>query len=164
MNAIGTHLFCFVLVFLLPLQPRPFVQLFFDMHERVSRDQILRHERGQGKKYFPCSADHEHDWQPYPVDPYSCCMCGHTCMSPDSHTHLPNICLRPILFLFLSFFCFFGDIVFFRVLFVPLDYRFLFEWRVRCTSFASGWCLKKNQNAPTPSEHPPVMGKKCQNV
>ena len=24
--------------------------------------------------------------------------------------------------------------------------------------------LKKNQNAPTPSEHPPVMGKKCQNV
>ena len=24
--------------------------------------------------------------------------------------------------------------------------------------------LKKNQNAPRPSEHPPVMGKKCQNV
>ena len=22
-------------------------------------------------------------------------------------------------------------------------------------------CLKKNQNAPRPSEHPPVMGKKC---
>ena len=21
---------------------------------------------------FPCSADHEEDWQPYPVDPYSC--------------------------------------------------------------------------------------------
>ena len=21
--------------------------------------------------YFPCSADHEQDWQPYPVDPYS---------------------------------------------------------------------------------------------
>ena len=26
------------------------------------------------------------------------------------------------------------------------------------------YCLKKNQNAPRPSEHPPVMGKKCQNV
>ena len=24
--------------------------------------------------------------------------------------------------------------------------------------------LKRNQNAPRPSEHPPVMGKKCQNV
>ena len=25
-------------------------------------------------------------------------------------------------------------------------------------------CLKKNLNAPRPSEHPPVWGKKCQNV
>ena len=39
--------------------------------EPVSRDQILRHVRGQGKIYFPCSADHEQDWQPYPVDPFS---------------------------------------------------------------------------------------------
>ena len=30
--------------------------------EPVSRDQILRRERGKGKKYFPCSADHEQDW------------------------------------------------------------------------------------------------------
>ena len=39
--------------------------------EPVSRDQILRHVRGQGNIHFPCSADHEQDWQPYPVDPYS---------------------------------------------------------------------------------------------
>ena len=39
--------------------------------EPVSRDQILRHARGHGNVYFPCSADHEQDWQPYPVDPYS---------------------------------------------------------------------------------------------
>ena len=39
--------------------------------EPVSRDQILRHARGQGSIHFPCSADHEQDWQPYPVDPYS---------------------------------------------------------------------------------------------
>ena len=39
--------------------------------EPVSRDQILRHVRGQGNLHFPCSADHEQDWQPYPVDPYS---------------------------------------------------------------------------------------------
>ena len=25
-------------------------------------------------------------------------------------------------------------------------------------------CLKKNLNAPRPSEHPPVWGEKCQNV
>ena len=37
----------------------------------VSRYQIFRCERGRGKKRFPCSADHEQDWQPYPVDPYS---------------------------------------------------------------------------------------------
>ena len=46
--------------------------------ETVSRDQILRHERGQGNINFACSADHEQDWQPYSVDPYSCYMCDHT--------------------------------------------------------------------------------------
>ena len=46
--------------------------------EPVSRDQILRHERGQGNIHFPCSADHVQDWQPYPVDPFSCYMCDHT--------------------------------------------------------------------------------------
>ena len=39
--------------------------------EPVSRDQIPRRERGQGKNSFPCSADHEQDSQLYPVDPYS---------------------------------------------------------------------------------------------
>ena len=39
--------------------------------EPVSRDQILRHVQGQANTHFPCSADHEQDWQPYPVDPYS---------------------------------------------------------------------------------------------
>ena len=42
--------------------------------EPVSRDRILRREHGQGNIHFPCSADHEQDWQPYPVDPYSCYM------------------------------------------------------------------------------------------
>ena len=46
--------------------------------ETVSRDQILRRERGQGNINFPCSADHVQDWQPYPVYPYSCYMCDHT--------------------------------------------------------------------------------------
>ena len=44
----------------------------------LSRDQILRHERGQRNIHFSCSADHMQDWQPYPVDPYSCYMCDNT--------------------------------------------------------------------------------------
>ena len=46
--------------------------------EPVSRDQILRHARGQGNINVPCSADHEQDWQPYPVDPYSAIPYIHT--------------------------------------------------------------------------------------
>ena len=50
--------------------------------EPVSRDQILRREREQEKiSIFPVQQDdHEQDWQPYPVDPYSCYtyMCDHT--------------------------------------------------------------------------------------
>ena len=47
--------------------------------EPVSRDQILRHARGQRNIIkFPCSADHEQDWQPYPVDPYSAICDDHT--------------------------------------------------------------------------------------
>ena len=49
--------------------------------ETVSRDQILRHARAQGDINFPCSADHEQDWQPYPVDPYSAIIC-------DDHTYI----------------------------------------------------------------------------
>ena len=48
--------------------------------EPVSRDQILRHARGQGNIHFPCSADHEQDWQPYPVDLYSAICDDHTYM------------------------------------------------------------------------------------
>ena len=40
--------------------------------EPVSRDQILRRERGQGNIHFPCSSHHRQDWQLYQVDPYSC--------------------------------------------------------------------------------------------
>ena len=46
--------------------------------EPVSRDEILRRERGQGNYHFLCSADHEQDWQPYPVGPYSALSDNHT--------------------------------------------------------------------------------------
>ena len=42
------------------------------------RGWLLRHARGQGNVHFPCSADHEQDWQPYPVDPYSAICDDHT--------------------------------------------------------------------------------------
>ena len=48
--------------------------------EPVSRDQNLRRKPGQGNIHFPCSVDHEQDWQPYPGDPYSCYKCDHTYM------------------------------------------------------------------------------------
>ena len=68
--------------------------------EPVSRDQILRHERGQGNINFPCSADHEQDWQAYPVDPYFCYMCDHTSFEGESSPTpagktLPHLCPTP---------------------------------------------------------------------
>ena len=47
----------------------------------VLRDQILRRERGQGNNHFPCAADHDQDWQIYPVDPYSAIF-------SDDHTYI----------------------------------------------------------------------------
>ena len=69
--------------------------------EPVSRDQILRRERGQGKTHFPCSADHEQDWQPYPVDPsfsiYLVCD-NHTYIILTYHTYM----VVPALLFFMS--------------------------------------------------------------
>ena len=69
--------------------------------ERVSRDQILRHAREQGNIIFPCSADHEQDWQPYPVDPYSAICDDHSFIHTYIHTyihtplgrHIPSLAL-----------------------------------------------------------------------
>ena len=49
--------------------------------EPVSQDQTLRREPVQGKKHFPCLADHEQDWQPDPVDP-----CGTGRLNPSRET------------------------------------------------------------------------------
>ena len=60
--------------------------------EPVSQDQILRHVRGQWNIQFPCLADHDQDWQPYPVDPYSAICDDNT----YTHTYacvVPGVCL-----------------------------------------------------------------------
>ena len=68
--------------------------------EPVSRDQNLRRVRGQGNIYFPCSADYEQDWQPYPVDPYSAICDGHTyiwySVRPNSNLSLSPTTLRDV--------------------------------------------------------------------
>ena len=38
--------------------------------EPVTRNQILRRERGQGNTNFSCSADHEQDWHLYSVNSF----------------------------------------------------------------------------------------------
>ena len=73
--------------------------------EPVSRDQILRHARGQGNIHFPCSADHEQDWQPYPVDPYSA-----KCVTIHTYIHTHNKSSKYILFIICNPFCFSEDI------------------------------------------------------
>ena len=59
--------------------------------EPVSRDQILRHVREQGNIHFPCSADHEQDGQPYPVDPYSAISDDHTYINTYIWVIFPDI-------------------------------------------------------------------------
>ena len=94
--------------------------------EPVSRNQFVRSERRQGNIHFVCSADHEQDWQPCPIDPYSCNMCDHTyitCMRPESHTQLPNNCLRLIVIIVF----FFVGGVSFSEYFVPLPFHLYME-------------------------------------
>ena len=72
-------------VFRLPFNthvpPHKYTLAACDQTSSTIHIQILRHARGQGNIHFPCSADHEQDWQPYPVDPYSA-IC-------DDHTYIP---------------------------------------------------------------------------
>ena len=58
----------------------------------VSRDQILTRKRGQGNFNLPCSADHEEDWQPYPVDPCSAISDDHTYMHTTIRRRNANLC------------------------------------------------------------------------
>ena len=54
--------------------------LAWDGTTAVPRDRILWRERGRGENI---SADHEQDWQPYTVDPFSAISDDHTCIIPS---------------------------------------------------------------------------------
>ena len=88
--------------------------------EPVSRDQILRREQGQGNINSPCSADHEQDWQPYPVIlllPYvmtlhiiALCCLSYCIQSPisfpeDSGLICPEVFLLSFVFSFFLYVC-----------------------------------------------------------
>ena len=60
----------------------------------VPRDQIFRHVRGQGNIPFPCSVDHEQDWQPYGVDLYSAICDDRTYIHTRSHICFVIILIR----------------------------------------------------------------------
>ena len=62
--------------------------------EPVARDKILRRERGNGYIHFPCSADHEQDWQPYPVGPSRAVCDDHTYIHTYIHTY--NVAKKPL--------------------------------------------------------------------
>ena len=48
-----------------------------DEQADAGRDcRILRRERGRGNIHFSCSADHERDWPPYPVDHFLLYVCA----------------------------------------------------------------------------------------
>ena len=46
---------------------------------------------GTGEYYFPCSADHEQDWQPYPVEPYSAICDEHTYILSEATPHFWSV-------------------------------------------------------------------------
>ena len=65
--------------------------------ESISRDQILRRERGQGKiQYLWFLAVHEQDWQPYPVDPYSAISNDHTYILADDGIYILHAAIARI--------------------------------------------------------------------
>ena len=136
--------------------------------EPVSRDQILRHARGQGNINFPCSADHEQDWQPYPVDSYSAICVDdtyiHTYILPRVGRHraskpqgsskrvLPwQATMDKLICASLSHTHYLYEVGMLKVIGDP---------NLHGTWAGVWWFLKKNQNTPRPSEHPPVMGGK----
>ena len=136
-------------------------------YDPASRDQIHRRKRGEGNIFFPCSVDHEQDWQPYPVDPYSA-MCTYLHLSLCGV--MGSIKCRGRSGILPATYCFFlhpikGHLQFCSTFFSFTEFphfcSFLFLFcRLPIKNGLHRFCfLKKNLNASRPSEHPPVRGK-----
>ena len=48
-----------------------------DCRTRLVKPNSKAQTRTRKYSFSPYSADHVQDWQPYPVDPYSCYVCDH---------------------------------------------------------------------------------------
>ena len=58
-------------------------------HPNLSRETKFSGANGDGRKNsFPCSADHEQDWQPYPVDSDYAESADHTQIHTYIHTYI----------------------------------------------------------------------------
>ena len=66
--------------------------------EPVSRDQNIRRNRGQGSIHFSYSADHEQDWQPCPVDPYSAIRDVHILQGCVTRAIILKRCIHTLLY------------------------------------------------------------------
>ena len=100
-----------------------------DAAAEIGRNPVSNPSRGtkfsgaygdRGIFIFPSSADHEQDWQPYPVAPYSAKCDDHTYIHAYSH-----MCFL----LCFSFCSLFGDVAFSEY-FLYHHCRFLFVWTI----------------------------------
>ena len=67
-----------------------------DCRTRFARSNSQARTRTGKYSFFSCSVDHVQDWQPYPVDPYSCYYCIYICVTIHTYTHHgDNPLLRP---------------------------------------------------------------------
>ena len=83
-----SYVFLFRMIFLPCGHGLDFCHLMWDFSQSMNRiDHILRRERRRGNIHVPCSVDHGQDWQPWPVDLYSCYMYVWPYIHTHNHTH-----------------------------------------------------------------------------
>ena len=115
------------------------------------------------------------DWQPYPVDPYSCYMCDYTYISlitpweDQCEWHIMTRMTGPDCAVMCNLINIHTYIHSLRTINSQIVFNSLSRSSVAKvpmkTEIICQLYLKKDQNAPRPSEHPPVVrGKTCQNV
>ena len=61
-------------------------------HDNSAADIMVHSKRGQGNIHFSCSADHEQDRQPYPVDPSPAICDAHTYIAASELGRNPVSC------------------------------------------------------------------------
>ena len=119
--------------------------------EPVSRDQILRHARGQGNIIFPVQLTTSRIGNlTRLIHTLLYVMTIHIVYHYNLFSYVPSAFLPDILMLTQA-----PIAVWFDSNIILNDYNLFISYEVCCIVFCF---LKKNQNAPRLSEHPPVKG------